>query len=304
MQIAGSPFITNKHYVETALARASLQDGANVILYGGGGEAGLTYHGKGVYADLFVNGRWPTLFRELKALRQFTNVPEWLNFRSRVLRPLLPTSFWQTLRPAPFTAQTQRERAHFLQPHFLERHFGKSYKKQLQKLSPVGREYANHRKNQALLIRDFQSPSLYYGFVDEDKVEFRFPLLNKKLLEFCLAAPAHLKIKDGYRRYLGRGALDGILPPKIQWRTTKEPFSPAYYQHYNAQRQIAVSLFSSIKKNDPLHEIIDVEKLKQWSSYDMTETRDSDIRNYVAAYLVPQAVYLITFLRQFDDFRL
>ena len=32
-----------------------------------------------------------------------------------------------------------------------------------------------------------------------------------------------------YTRYLARGALDGVLPPAIQWRTTKEPFSPDYF---------------------------------------------------------------------------
>jgi len=53
------------------------------------------------------------------------------------------------------------------------------------------------------------------------RLEYRYPLLDIRLLEFHLATPASLKRKAGYGRYLFRRAIDGIVPPAIQWRVDK-----------------------------------------------------------------------------------
>lgn len=53
------------------------------------------------------------------------------------------------------------------------------------------------------------------------RMEYRYPLLDIRLLEFHLAVPVHLKRKNGYGRYLFRRAIDGVVPPEIQWRTDK-----------------------------------------------------------------------------------
>lgn len=53
------------------------------------------------------------------------------------------------------------------------------------------------------------------------RMEYRCPLLDVRLIEFHLAVPARLKRKNGYGRYLFRQAIDGVVPPEIQWRTDK-----------------------------------------------------------------------------------
>ncbi len=53
------------------------------------------------------------------------------------------------------------------------------------------------------------------------RMEYRYPLLDVRLLEFHLAVPSFLKRKNGYGRWLFRRALDGVVPPTIQWRNDK-----------------------------------------------------------------------------------
>jgi asparagine synthase (glutamine-hydrolysing) len=52
-------------------------------------------------------------------------------------------------------------------------------------------------------------------------IDQRFPYYDKRLVEYCIAIPHDQKIHDGWTRSLLREAMNGILPPEIQWRTSK-----------------------------------------------------------------------------------
>ncbi len=55
-------------------------------------------------------------------------------------------------------------------------------------------------------------------------VEARYPLWDKRLVEFCLALPAQHRLRDGWSRLIIRRALENVLPPEVQWRTSKNNF--------------------------------------------------------------------------------
>jgi asparagine synthase (glutamine-hydrolysing) len=122
--------------------------------------------------------------------------------------------------------------------------------------------------------------------------------MDKDLLEFCIAAPGSMKIHGGYSRYMVRRSLDGVLPKKIQWRTTKAPFAPDYFIRYNAQLPKAVEFVESIRANDPVRAVVDVPELKRL-------LRPVDpVQGSFDALALPVSCYLICFLRQFAEFRL
>jgi asparagine synthase (glutamine-hydrolysing) len=52
-------------------------------------------------------------------------------------------------------------------------------------------------------------------------VEVRFPFWDRRLVEFCLGLPAHVKICDGRTRWILRQAMEGLLPKTVQWRPDK-----------------------------------------------------------------------------------
>lgn len=56
-------------------------------------------------------------------------------------------------------------------------------------------------------------------------VEPRYPFWDKPLVEFCLALPGAEKLNQGFGRSVLRRAMEGILPPEVQWRRDKIDFT-------------------------------------------------------------------------------
>jgi asparagine synthase (glutamine-hydrolysing) len=65
-------------------------------------------------------------------------------------------------------------------------------------------------------------------------VETRYPFFDRRVIEFCLGLPEEQKFAGGWPRLLLRRAMDGILPPEIQWRTTKANLSPNFHRRFGA----------------------------------------------------------------------
>jgi asparagine synthase (glutamine-hydrolysing) len=59
-------------------------------------------------------------------------------------------------------------------------------------------------------------------------VEARYPFFDRRLIEFCVALPANQKFGQGWNRIILRRAMEGILPPEIQWRPRKGDLSPNF----------------------------------------------------------------------------
>lgn len=57
-------------------------------------------------------------------------------------------------------------------------------------------------------------------------VESRYPFTDKRLIEYCYGIPASQKLNQGWSRYVLRRAMEGILPPEIQWRSAKSNLGP------------------------------------------------------------------------------
>ncbi len=52
-------------------------------------------------------------------------------------------------------------------------------------------------------------------------VNYLYPVLDKRVIEFVLSIPTEQFCKHGWRRYLFRSAMEGILPPSVQWNKSK-----------------------------------------------------------------------------------
>lgn len=65
-------------------------------------------------------------------------------------------------------------------------------------------------------------------------VEVRFPFFDVRLAELCLSFPPDQKLRQGWTRYVMRRAMEGILPPEIQWRLDKANLHPGWVAAYRA----------------------------------------------------------------------
>jgi len=57
-------------------------------------------------------------------------------------------------------------------------------------------------------------------------LEVRAPFWERELVELCLSLPSDQKLRDGWNRWVMRRAMDGLLPPIVQWRASKTNFAP------------------------------------------------------------------------------
>lgn len=159
----------------------------------------------------------------------------------------------------------------------------------------------DHRVNQwQVLIRKQQKG--FGGLFHQDS-ELRYPMMDKRLLEFCLALPLDWKVNKGYKRYAVRAGLNGILPPEIQWRNSKAHFSPDYNRRYNQQLPQVKDFLNVIAPNDPIREIIDIEKIKSWTNYSIADTGNNVYQTTIARDRLPFSIYVINFLRRFKEYQ-
>jgi asparagine synthase (glutamine-hydrolysing) len=92
------------------------------------------------------------------------------------------------------------------------------------RVAPAEKPYIREREFHA---RKLNSPSLMevLAWIEAcgagQGVEVRFPFFDVKLVELCLSLPPDQKIRRGWTRYVMRRAMEGVLPPEIQWRPTK-----------------------------------------------------------------------------------
>ena len=57
--------------------------------------------------------------------------------------------------------------------------------------------------------------ALYHG------IEYRNPFADRNLLEYVLALPPEIKVRDGMKRYPYRMAIKDMVPEDVRWRTSK-----------------------------------------------------------------------------------
>jgi asparagine synthase (glutamine-hydrolysing) len=289
-----TPLLSPQYYLYQTFTQEAMALGSKTILEGGGGELGATSYAEGGYAEMFLKGHWVSLWQELKARKQRSGGSINRSIFSQVIRPLLPILQYDTGSTTKmvdthcFTpAYTQH-----LQTMLAPRH--KDLKVMAHSILP------NHRQNQLETLRLIQKKS--HGN-DVFPVGYLYPLMDKRLLEFCLNLPLDLKIKNGYQRYTIRAGMDKLLPPEIQWRTSKTPFSPDYIRRYNREKGEVLAYLEDIRSNDPIHTIMDIEKLKRWVQLPVDDNEPRGKNYDIALNWVPQNIYLIHFLRRFSAFK-
>ena len=293
------PSFTSRHYQYTNFALAAREKGCRVILDGGGGELGPSFYGQGIMAEWLLKGNWPTLINELRKRKKIENSSFLGLIRREILLPLLPDVIVN--RHSRFDTY-QSFTSSPVQISFARQHVGQDLSERIYEFNQRFGVLPNHRENQLNAIKIVMGRWSRNNYVGYEGVRLLNPFFDRSLLEFCMAAPSQLKIHNGYRRYLIRAGMHGILPDKIRLRTSKEPFAPDFHDRYNRQKEEVQNILTCIGADDPVRRIVDIEKMKQMTAYHMNGNRCSSSQNFAAMHSVPAGIYLITFLKHFEKY--
>ncbi|NNE66493.1 MAG: hypothetical protein HKN33_07990 [Pyrinomonadaceae bacterium] len=294
-----TPIVNSRFYLFRAFSENAAEIGAESILDGSFGEFGPTSYCEGGFAELLKRLKWVTLYRELKLRSRLYGQSLRYNLRGNTLNPLLPEFLTNLKSGAPAESEMMNLN------HPLKGSFAKELLSKIE-LPEYSRRRTlpDHRLN---LLRDIrflfeksgEFPSSGFGPVP---VELRYPFVDKRLIEFSMAVPLEQKMQNGYTRCLIRNGLDGVLPKKIQWRTSKAPFSPDYLRRYYSQIGDVKIKLEGIKPKDPIRELLDIEKIKAWVKDTIDNPRPGTSNDDAIFRTIPQAIFLIHFLRRFAEF--
>jgi asparagine synthase (glutamine-hydrolysing) len=297
-----SPFYTSRHFLYTAFSHAAREQGARVILDGCFGEMGPSFHGDGCLAELLLKGRLFELTREVVLRSRRENRRAVGIIKGEIIKPILPVRLQARITPRFDTTEMSRNMP--VQKEFINRWVGESEIAGIQKgLQSLLYTHPIHRRNQGGVFQRKKSCFTHSGFNGYEHIVSCYPFADRRIIEFCLASPEWIKVRNGYKRYMIRAGMKGLAPSEIRWRTTKEPFSPDYHDRYNRQKKIAVDLLYGIGNNDPIREIVDLERIKKGLSEKMTGNRCDTHQGFMSMHVVPRTVYLCRFLRLFDEYK-
>lgn len=96
-------------------------------------------------------------------------------------------------------------------------------------------------------------------------VDYRWPLLDRRLIQQYLATPAVWKFGEGYGRYLHRRAITGMVPDKVAWKASKYMGDPrnAWLQPKAPTPRFDTSAEAFIEQLHPqVAELVDVARVR------------------------------------------
>ena len=193
-QLSGSLFM------EAVVQRRAAELGVGVILSGWGGDDAASFNGRGFYEQLLLSGRLIRLWREVSA-------------RSR--HPLAYISAHVALRLVD-------PRASHLVKHI--RRTGRWPPLRLLTRFPATRDTSVRTTQLGLLLAGHIGHRAE-GWAEAGGrlgVEYRYPLLDRRLLRFALGLPPDMYRRGRWSRWIMRHALRTVLPDEVLWNRRKE----------------------------------------------------------------------------------
>ena len=226
-------------YYETLLSEERILPlaanlGLRVVLSGLGGDEGVSFNGRGYDVSLLLCGRWRRLAAECSALKE-NPIRFWARLGLRLVHPALPVhlvGWWSGRRPG------RPGRRGFIHPAFAQRI--RPFPDTLKITHRGIRRTQMHLLRSGWLSRYLEN---YAGSGARYGIEYRYPLLDRRILEFALGLPPEQFRRGRWTRWLMRYALRSVLPSAICWNLDKsdparaEPIQEVFAGAFPALRQ-------------------------------------------------------------------
>jgi asparagine synthase (glutamine-hydrolysing) len=193
-------------FIEESLARQASENGTNLIFSGWGGDEFISHGDRGIETDLLRRLKFRTYFKRnpVKPLKRF-------------LRYFLE----YTVYPALGILQPSVARVFAKDARYMKRAYAKSEKEAL-------RNFYFHTSRRQLHTRYLKFYHLqgrcetWTAMGYRLGIEYRYPLLDRRIIEYMLKVPSELLCRTGYFRPLLRIIGKGILPEDVRLNNSKK----------------------------------------------------------------------------------
>jgi asparagine synthase (glutamine-hydrolysing) len=209
-------------WYEYPVRAAARERGVRTILSGWGGDELSTYHGQSYYSDLFTRGK---ILKALQELRQV--VRRGKNKSVRAMIRVLYHSVFMNYIPRRWYCFMPKNRC-LPEPslQFVKKSFLPTVQSELRRDTPLTmqpqptiRAHMEAYWQQGHLQSRIES---WAAAAFPDRLEYSYPLLDKRIIEFVLGLDPEFFVQAGTGRFIFRKALAGSLPEDILWGSAKE----------------------------------------------------------------------------------
>ena len=194
-------------FAEPVVVRRARDLGVRVLLAGGGGDGCASHNGYGHWQGLLLRGGWRALAAEWRAEAR----PAW-RLLARAMLPLL--------HPALPMLMNHWRRGRGLGDRWF---VAPALARRAKPLTTRPTRAVSVRREQLRFLQDgrfeFQEQQRSFGI--RAGIEYRFPLLDRRLLEFALGLPPEQFRRPAANRWIMRHALRHSLPPTVCWNPIK-----------------------------------------------------------------------------------
>ncbi len=228
----------NEYWI-MALHEAARERGIGVMLNGQLGNGGVSWSGgRDRIFCLFASGKWDEGRRAMTQWRR-RHGRSWIGAVAEclvkpVLRPYwppVPRRLWRILPPWSEIAA--------IHPDFAAR---LNLAQTMRAGNSVGAIEPARERRETLVRNGMMAGPIWHAQGAAFGMEVRDPTADVRLLDFCLGVPDEQNVKDGGQRMLIRRAMEGILPPEVQWNTLrgKQAADAAFRLRRNAGEMEAI----------------------------------------------------------------
>jgi asparagine synthase (glutamine-hydrolysing) len=244
------PYYSPQIFLNRGLWAATAENGIGVLLEGLMGD-NVVSHGYPYLHEMARSWRWGALYQTFHALANNHPNPQptWA---------YLSRAFWQdgvkANLPSSLIRLSRKVRGRSLDdavviPPFINRQFAQriGLEDRLHSRLAQAKKVRTARQQHALELNDGLIPTAVEFYAAEAArfgIEPRFPFLDRRLVELCLAIPAKQKIKDGYTRQVARVGLAQFLPDKIRLRSSKADISWNFMRGLREDRALLDNILS------------------------------------------------------------
>ena len=197
------------HMNEEAVQRCAAAQGVRVLLSGWGGDECVSSPGRGHWQHLLLSGRWRRLIAEYRGQDAAA-----LRFLAHIVLPLLHPALLPALHRLRRSGRMRRRG--FIEPAFARR---MNFRGRVSPQRDIGVRCAQlqslRHEHLGARIEGWAASGARRG------IEYCYPLLDRRLLEFALGLPPEQFRRGRWSRWLMRYGLRTVLPPEVCWNRSK-----------------------------------------------------------------------------------
>jgi len=254
----------NFNVFSDGLYKKAEQKGISVLLSGFGGDEVVTSKSAFYLQELANNSNWKELYLDLKNQKL-----SWFKTRKLFIK-----YFVQSKIPFLYKAITLLKKE---KPWWHDKYNNLAFNKDFAiKMNINSRYFSSFKKKDFSTTQDINIERITHPHVSQRLeycglaarkygIEYRYPFLDKRLVEFYLSIPTSLKAQNGIKRYAIRKAIEGLLPKEIQWRIDKSGATiPTVFMRTLKDKDEIFRIIQQAKSNKRITKYIDLDKYEKW----------------------------------------